>query len=52
MFLSGLLMRRRWGWSGSVAVAVASLWYVPVGTVLAIVYLVLLMIGKRRHAPA
>jgi len=48
VFLAALLRGKRWGWYGSVAVAIASLWYVPIGTVLAVLYLVLLIVGKRQ----
>ncbi len=33
--LAGLLSRRRWGWPAGIAVAVGTLWYLPVGTVFA-----------------
>jgi len=47
VFLVALLTGQKWGWYGAVATAVATLWYLPVGTVLSVIYLVLLwMIGR------
>ena len=37
--LAGLLMRARWGVPGAIGTGIATLWYAPVGTVLAIAYL-------------
>jgi hypothetical protein len=42
VFLVGLLAGQKWGWYGALLTAVATLWYLPVGTVLSAIYLVLL----------
>jgi hypothetical protein len=47
VFLIATLSGRSWGWYGAAAVAVASLWYVPLGTVLSLIYLGLLVFGGR-----
>ena len=40
--LAGLLTRRAWGWPFGIAVGIGSLWYLPVGTVVALAWLALL----------
>ena len=50
--LAGLLGRRRWAWWTGLAVAVLSLWYLPVGTVLALAWIGLLVRRRRDLAPA
>jgi hypothetical protein len=47
-FLAALLSGRSWGWYGAVATAVATLWYLPLGTVLSLAYLALLFFGNPR----
>jgi hypothetical protein len=42
VFLAATLAGQTWGRYGAAAVAVASLWYLPVGTVLSVAYLALL----------
>ncbi len=46
--LTGLLLSAQWGWYVTVAIAVATLWYVPVGTAISIVVLVLVLIFRDR----
>ncbi len=41
-----------WGKPGAAATAIATLWYVPVGTLLSVVYLAVLLLPPRVHAPA
>jgi hypothetical protein len=41
--LVATLRAMRWGWYGAAAVAVASVWYLPVGTLLSMIYLMLLL---------
>jgi hypothetical protein len=48
--LAGLLARRRWGWPAGIAVAVCTLWYLPVGTVLGLVWIGVLA-SQRRPPP-
>jgi hypothetical protein len=43
LFLIAMLCGQAWGRWGAIAVAVASLWYLPVGTVLSIIFLVMLL---------
>jgi hypothetical protein len=47
VFLIAMLSGRGWGWYGAAAVAVLSLWYLPLGTILSLVYLGLLYFGNR-----
>ena len=42
--LIALLAGQGWAWYAALAVAIASLWYLPVGTVLAAIYIVLLFL--------
>jgi hypothetical protein len=46
--LIGLLWGQSWGWYGGIIVAVLSLWYVPLGTALSLIYLALLWFGPMR----
>jgi hypothetical protein len=46
VFLVAMLAGQTWGWYGAMIVAVASLWYLPLGTVLSIVYMALLWWGN------
>ena len=48
VFLVAMLAGQPWGWYGAVVVAAASLWYLPLGTVLSVVYVGLLVAGKSR----
>lgn len=48
--VAGLLARAPWGWWASVAIGVLTLWYTPVGTVLAVVWLVLLVLFTRAES--
>jgi hypothetical protein len=48
--VTGLLTRAPWGWWGSLAVGVLTLWYMPVGTVLAVVWLGLLALFTRAES--
>ena len=41
--LAGLLAGARWAWRGGLTVGVLTLWYLPVGTVLAVVWIALLV---------
>jgi len=46
VFLIALLSGQRWGWYGAVATALATLWYLPLGTLLSLVYLGLLLVMR------
>jgi hypothetical protein len=48
--LIALLSGQAWGWWGALIVAAATLWYAPLGTVLALVYLALLWFTNLRGA--
>ena len=48
--LVALVRGQTWGWWGAVIVAAATLWYAPLGTVLAVVYLALLCFTSLRGA--
>lgn len=48
LFLIEVLRGSRWGWWGALAVAVLTLWYIPVGTALAVGYIVMLAFFKKR----
>ena len=50
--LVGLLTGASWGWWASLAVGVLTLWYMPVGTVLAVVWLGLLVLFTRAGSGA
>jgi hypothetical protein len=50
--VTGLLAGARWGWWTSLAVGVLTLWYMPVGTVLAVVWLGLLVLFTRAGSGA
>jgi hypothetical protein len=45
-FLAAFLTGRTWGWYGAMATAVATLWYLPLGTTLSVVYLALLFFSR------
>jgi hypothetical protein len=50
--VTGLLTGASWGWWASFAVGVLTLWYMPVGTVLAVVWLGLLVLFTRAGSGA
>src|SRR5215467_11968692 len=39
IFLIGLLAGQTWGWYGTLVMAIASLWYLPVGTSMSVICL-------------
>lgn len=45
--LAGLLAGARWGWPAGLTVAVLTLWYLPLGTALAVAWIVLLLWRRR-----
>lgn len=51
VFLVALLCGRTWGWYGAAGMAVLSLWYLPLGTILSLLYLGLLYFGSTRALP-
>jgi len=46
--LIGLHLKKDWAYELSIAVAVASLWYAPVGTILAAVFLIIILSKGQR----
>ncbi len=42
-FLIGILLDRAWGWYGAVICALGTLWYLPIGTIFAAIYIILLI---------
>jgi hypothetical protein len=50
--LAGLLRRDQRGWTLAVLVGVCTLWYLPFGTVLSVIYLALVTIKRRELGPA
>ena len=44
--LVALLAGAKWGWYGLVASAIATLWYLPLGTALSVICLGLLLLGR------
>jgi hypothetical protein len=46
VFLAGFLGGHAWGRVGAVIVAIATLWYVPLGTLLSLAYLCLLYVRR------
>ncbi|HEX8265649.1 MAG TPA: hypothetical protein VF596_09605 [Pyrinomonadaceae bacterium] len=47
-FLVGVLFHQPWAWYGALYVAIATLWYLPVGTVLSLVYITLLFVFRSK----
>jgi hypothetical protein len=45
---AGLLLRARWGWEGTLLAAIASLWFLPVGTVNALLAIGILFLPAVR----
>lgn len=48
LFLVGMLLNRSWAWYGAVFAAVATLWYLPVGTFLSALYIALLFVFRSK----
>ena len=42
LFLSAVLLRQPWAWYAALLTAILTLWYVPVGTILSLLYILLL----------
>jgi hypothetical protein len=43
-----LLLEHRWAWAFGIGVSLATLWYLPVGTVLSLLFLTLLALFRER----
>jgi hypothetical protein len=48
LFLVGMLLKQSWGWYGAIFAAVATLWYLPVGTALSVLYIALLFLFRSK----
>ena len=46
LFLAALLLRQSWGWQAAMLTAILTLWYLPVGTVLSLLYILLLFLFR------
>ena len=47
-FTAAMLLGHSWAWYASLLTAVLTLWYLPVGTVLSVIYIVLLIVFRSR----
>ncbi len=45
-FTSAMLLGQNWAWYAAVITAVLTLWYLPVGTVLSVIFIVLLIVFR------
>jgi hypothetical protein len=45
-FLTAMLLRQSWGWQAARFTAFLTLWYLPVGTVLSLLYILLLFLFR------
>lgn len=50
LFLVLMLFHQTWAWYGALLAAVATLWFLPVGTVLSLFYIVMLFVFRSRMA--
>ena len=48
LFLVGILSHRSWAWYGALVTAIASLWFLPIGTLFSVIYIVLLLVFRSR----
>jgi hypothetical protein len=48
VFLAAMLVQQSWAWYAALLTAILTLWYLPVGTILAVLYIVLLLIFRAR----
>lgn len=46
LFLAAMLLHQSWAWYGALLTAILTLWYLPVGTVLSVLYIVLLFVFR------
>ena len=48
LFLGLMLLHQTWAWYGALLTAVATLWFLPVGTVFSVLYIVMLFVFRAR----
>ena len=46
LFMAGLWMGQAWAWKLGIVISILSLWYLPVGTVISIIVLIVLFTAK------
>src|SRR5260370_37967119 len=44
LFLVGILGYRSWAWDGALVTAIASLWFLPIGTLFSVIFIVLVLV--------
>ena len=48
LFLSAMLLQQSWAWYAALLTAILTLWYLPVGTILSLLYIVLLWVFRSK----
>lgn len=48
LFLSAMLFHQSWAWYAALLTAVLTLWYLPVGTILSLLYILLLFVFRSK----
>ena len=48
LFLTAMLLHQPWAWYAALVTTILTLWYLPVGTVLSLVYIVLLLVFRSK----
>ena len=48
LFLSAMLLHQSWAWYAALLTAILTLWYLPVGTILSLLYILLLFAFRSR----
>ena len=48
LFLVGILGHKSWAWYGALVTSIASLWFLPVGTLFSVLYIVFLLVFRSR----
>src|SRR6266852_8495228 len=46
LFLAGMLCHQSWAWYGALIAAIATLWFLPIGTMFSVIYIVLLLVFR------
>jgi hypothetical protein len=48
LFLAALLLHQSWAWYAALLTAILTLWYLPVGTILSLLYILLLFVFRSK----
>ena len=48
LFLVMMLLHQSWAWYGALLTAILTLWFLPVGTVLSLLYIVMLLVFRSK----